>query len=121
MSEAQLLTKVRGLAATLGWMAYHTHDSRRSDPGFPDLVLVRGPHVMFRELKTAKGRVTPEQAAWLLALTDAGEWAGLWRPSHLFDGSIRNEMSGPRDPATNARLEVLARARERKAVALRRQ
>ena len=41
-------------ARTLGWTVYHTHDSRRSEPGFPDLVLARETLLMFVELKTDK-------------------------------------------------------------------
>lgn len=63
-----------------GWVLYHTHDSRRSPAGFPDLVLVRE-RVVFAELKAEKGRVTPEQLAWLGRLWQAGAEAYLWRPS----------------------------------------
>lgn len=51
-----------------GWKHYHTFDSRRSDPGFPDLTLVRGEDLVFLELKTAIGKVRPEQVEWLNAL-----------------------------------------------------
>lgn len=120
MSEAELLAKVRGLAAAFGWMAYHTHDSRRSEPGFPDVVMVRGHRVLYRELKTRRGRVTPVQSAWLGALLDAGCDAGVWRPGDLFDGVISKELGGKHNPETDRRLEVLAQARERKAVARQR-
>lgn len=85
MTEAQLLAKIRYLGRFYGWRTYHTHDSRRSEPGFPDLVLVHaGQHrVIFAELKTATGRTTPEQDAWLADLTAAGVEAYLWRPADL--------------------------------------
>lgn len=64
-----------------GWLCYHTHDSRRSAPGFPDLVLVRPPVVLFAELKSERGRPKPEQAAWLEALrASRSVEVGLWRP-----------------------------------------
>jgi hypothetical protein len=44
--------------------------------GFPDLVLAKYGQVYFRELKTQKGKVTPEQQAWLDAT--GGK---VWRPS----------------------------------------
>ena len=67
-SEAQLQSAVvEGLSAT-GWMVYHTYDSRRSAPGFPDIVAVRGDRMLAWELKSAKGRVRAEQAAWIDAL-----------------------------------------------------
>lgn len=68
-SEAAFQQQVLQLAGFYGWLSYHTHDSRRSQPGFPDLVLVRGPELLFVELKTDKGRVRPEQQVWLQALT----------------------------------------------------
>lgn len=93
MSEDQLQRGVERLARSLGWLAYHTHDSRRSSPGFPDLVLVRGDRVLFRELKTEKGRATPAQKTWLAALTAAGMDAGLWRPVQWFDRTIERELA----------------------------
>lgn len=47
--------------------------------GWPDLVLVRG-RLLFRELKTNRGRLQPHQEAWGAALQKAGcDW-GVWRP-----------------------------------------
>lgn len=71
-SEAAFQQQVLQLAAFYGWRSYHTHDSRRSQPGFPDLVLVRGPDLIFAELKTDKGRIRPEQHEWLDALGAVG-------------------------------------------------
>lgn len=85
MSEAQLLAAVRRLAQLRGFMAYHTHDSRRSEPGFPDLVLVsaRQRRLVFAELKTATGKTSPAQDEWLAALAAAGAEVFLWRPADL--------------------------------------
>ena len=66
-----------------GWMCYHTYDSRRSEPGFPDLVLVRDKVVMFRELKTDKGRLTTAQKNWGDKLTEAGSDYAVWRPKDI--------------------------------------
>lgn len=77
-------------------LRYHTHDSRRSAPGFPDLVLVnpRTGRILFRELKTNKGRVSPEQQEWLDGLTACGIDAGVWRPNDLDSGLILAELRG---------------------------
>lgn len=81
-SEAHLQTQVLNLAALYGWeLRYHTHDSRRSQPGFPDLVLVRPPEILFWELKGEKTRVRPEQQVWIAALTACGLEAAILRPS----------------------------------------
>lgn len=75
--------QVRELAETLGWRrCYHTFDSRRSDTGFPDLVLVRD-RVVFLELKRETGKVSAAQASWLTALRDAGAEVYVARPRHL--------------------------------------
>ena len=81
VSEKQFQAQVLQLAKLSGWLTYHTHDSRRSQAGFPDLVLVRPPAILFAELKSETGRVRPEQAAWLEALGGCRTvGARLWRP-----------------------------------------
>lgn len=93
MREKDLQSQVEKLARSCGWLVYHTHDSRRSGPGFPDLVLVRGRRVLWRELKTMKGRASEHQLAWLGALGAAGQDAGIWRPLDWFDGTISKELA----------------------------
>ena len=84
------------IADRLGWLAYHTHDSRRSEPGFPDLVLVHPvkKQLLFRELKRTKGVVSAAQTKWLVTLRSAGHDAKIWRPADWLDGSIENELKG---------------------------
>lgn len=97
MSEREFQGIVMEVALLHGYeLAYHTHDSRRSAPGFPDLVLVsqkRG-RVLFRELKTDKGRVSPAQRVWIDGLTAAGADAGVWRPADLVSGLVIAELKG---------------------------
>jgi hypothetical protein len=70
------------LARWYQWLCYHTHNSRRSEPGFTDLVMVRPPSVLFVELKTTTGRLTPAQREWIEALGCCpGIEAHVWRPS----------------------------------------
>lgn len=66
-----------------GWLQYHTYDSTHSPKGFPDLVLVHTtvPRVLFAELKSETGEVTPEQEEWLRRLARSGNEVYLWRPS----------------------------------------
>jgi len=78
--EAELQAHIMLLCRTLGLLVYHTHDSRRSQAGFPDLVIVGAKGVLFRELKKADGKVSPEQQEFLDALTAAGCDAAVWRP-----------------------------------------
>jgi hypothetical protein len=97
MTEAVLQSRVLGMARELGYIAYHTHDSRRSQPGYPDLHLVslrRGRSLM-RELKTTRGRVSPDQQTWLVALRAAGVDAAVWRPMDLLDGTVLETLTAP--------------------------
>ena len=68
------------LAHNLRWRVYHTFDSRRSQPGFPDLVLVRE-RIIFAELKDMRRQLTTAQSEWLDDLRRAGAEAYVWRPS----------------------------------------
>ena len=93
MTERQLQEAVLKLARLRGWLCYHTHDSRRSQPGFPDLVLVRPPDVLFVELKSAKGVVSLAQEDWLLRLQHSKHVrTELWRPKDWTSGQIEKVL-----------------------------
>lgn len=91
-SEAAWQVQVQNLATYYGWKHYHAPDNRpvRSAsgrvqkqsvvPGFPDLLLIRVPEIVIAELKTDKGRVTPEQNEWLEQFRACGIEAHIWRP-----------------------------------------
>lgn len=83
MAEAALLAEVRQLAKAHGWRCYHTHDSRHSEAGFPDVVLCKpGQPVIFAELKDRTRKVTEAQQVWLAFLARAtGVEAYVWRPA----------------------------------------
>ncbi|HET6497116.1 MAG TPA: VRR-NUC domain-containing protein [Thermoleophilia bacterium] len=83
MSERHFQLLVLERARELGWLAYHTHDSRRSAAGFPDLTLVHleTGKLMFVELKTERENPTPPQRQWLEALQRGGHFAECWKPS----------------------------------------
>jgi hypothetical protein len=72
-TEKQFQDLIIEAAVANGWLVYHTHDSRRSQPGFPDLVLAKpGRSLCFLEVKTAKGRVSAEQGKWIETINAAG-------------------------------------------------
>lgn len=80
LTEKAFQQRVTDLCDWYGLAWYHTHDSRRSPSGFPDLVVV-GTRTVFVELKSEKGRVSTAQREWLQNLNDSGEWTAVWRPS----------------------------------------
>jgi len=85
VTEGAFLATVTELATLAGWLVYHTYDSRRSQAGFPDLVLARADTLIFAELKTDKGRIRPSQRAWLdrlgaIATQQPNIEVYLWRP-----------------------------------------
>lgn len=80
VSEKQFQSAVIALAKRHLWLCYHTFDSRKSQAGFPDLVLVRD-RIIFAELKTETGRPTADQERWLEGLREAGAEVHLWKPS----------------------------------------
>lgn len=92
MTEAELLANVRDLAGRLGLRTYHTHDSRRSEPGWPDLAIV-GRRLLLRELKTQTGRLRPEQEAWIADLRMAGIDTAVWRPSDWRSGRVAADLT----------------------------
>lgn len=81
ISERDFQQQIIDLATLRGWLVYHTHDSRRSQPGFPDLVMARGARLIFAEIKSERGMPSDEQSRWLAALFEAQAEAYVWRPS----------------------------------------
>lgn len=88
ITEAELQASVRELASIEGWAHYHTADSRKSEPGFPDSILCRGRRLIAAELKRETGKLTAEQSAWLERLKRTGAEVHVWRPSDWRSGRI---------------------------------
>lgn len=80
LRENKWQEQVVQLAQLYRWLVYHTYDSRRSNPGWPDLVLCRPPELLVVELKTDTGRLSVAQRDWLDALTACGVETHVWRP-----------------------------------------
>lgn len=97
MTESELQTAIIEAAQLYGWRVAHFRPALTSkgwrtpvqgDAGFPDLCLARNGRVLFLELKSEKGRVTPDQDAWLTDLgtsidVDRAPEAMIVRPSRL--------------------------------------
>ena len=81
VSEKDLQSAVMEQLRRMGWKCYHTFDSRRSEPGYPDLTAVKGSRLMFVEFKTEAGKVKASQIEWLDALIEAHDEVYLVRPS----------------------------------------
>jgi hypothetical protein len=84
-TETDYQTTIIEAARIGGWRHVHFRPARTThgwrtpftgDPGFPDLILVRE-RVIFAELKRRPNQLTPEQRAWLGALSLAGADARL--------------------------------------------
>lgn len=78
-TEAGFQDAVVELASLRGWLHFHDFDSRRNRAGFPDLVLSRRGRLIFAELKTETGRVSPDQQLWLDELAAAARNAQVGR------------------------------------------
>jgi len=83
VTEKDFMHQVMDLAKLYNYLIYHTHNSQRSQPGYPDLCLVRPGRLVFLECKTEMGTLTPHQAMWLAVLNDSvpGVHALCVRPS----------------------------------------
>ncbi len=93
--ESAFHSEVVALARLTGWRAGHfrkvlVKNGRRSywatptdgpdGNGWPDVVLARSGAVLFRELKTDGGTLSPDQTEWGQLLLSAGlDWK-VWRP-----------------------------------------
>ena len=102
MPERDLQELVRRTALLFSWHFYHTHNSRRSDPGFPDCVMLQGSALMgeptrlvVAELKSAKGKVSAAQQGWLDRFRELpGAEVFVWKPADWLDGTIERVLRG---------------------------
>lgn len=88
--QREVITALKRFGFTL---TYHTHDSRRSEPGFPDIIAFRpagiystlkvwsDPRLLAWELKCENGKATPAQERWQDAFEQMGMETGIYRPS----------------------------------------
>ncbi|MDD5338459.1 MAG: VRR-NUC domain-containing protein [Dehalococcoidales bacterium] len=96
VTEADFQATVIKLAQYLGWKVAHFRGVRvlrangniryqtpvqGDGKGFPDLVLVRRARIIYAELKSESGKLSPEQQEWLKALAAAGGEVYIWRLS----------------------------------------
>ena len=92
MTEKELQDAVIELAGYRKWRTYHTYDSRRSAAGFPDLVCVRD-EILYIELKSEIGKLSPYQQVWRDAIETAGGQYELWRPADWTNGVIEGRLA----------------------------
>ena len=93
VTEAQFLDQVKQLAMINNWLIDHT-PTMQQRPGIyktgglvgkPDLVLIslKGSGIIFAELKTMEGRLSPAQKIVGDALLRNGAEYYVWRPDQL--------------------------------------
>ena len=100
MSEDDLEQALREFCLRLGLFYYHTHDSRGSEDGFPDCLIVSEDKawIIFAELKNQTRKPTFKQASWLRVLGVVASLSYgrvrvfLWRPSNWISGDIEREI-----------------------------
>lgn len=86
MNHAELQGAIIEIASLLGWdLKYHTHDSRHSAAGFPDLVLIHmgKRRVVWIEFKVPPDKISPEQTAWHDGLAICDQEVYIVWPEHL--------------------------------------
>lgn len=109
MSEKALDLQVRGLLNKLGLAPFSFHPTDGVGgmrPGYPDWTII-GSRVLWRELKSQKGRLTPAQKAVIEQLETVGADVAVWRPVDLYSGRIAGELAAVADSGTRRRAAVV--------------
>jgi hypothetical protein len=101
LTERELQTAVIRAAQLLGWHVYHVRPGRTrrgwrtcvegDGVGWPDAVLVKD-RILYREIKSDGGRLTPAQSAWLKRLAEAGADVAVWTAECWRTGTILREL-----------------------------
>jgi hypothetical protein len=96
VTEKDFQETVTSRAEDLGWWWYHVADSRRSRPGFPDLVLIKPPKVIFLEVKREKGRLTVDQSATHSDIRQLSVGHAAWPERTRHQAADYNHVAGAR-------------------------
>ena len=85
LSEDELLEAVLDAGRSLGYLAYHTHDSRHSESGYPDVNLIGHGMSVWAELKKEGEKMTAAQERWAVAIGELPHpcWHFLVYPSNF--------------------------------------
>ena len=104
MTEAALMAAVIELAQVLRYKCAHFTPAQvrgawmtagtQGTAGFPDLVIAGHGLLLFVELKTARGRLSPAQVEWACALKGTGVQHYCWRPADWTSGAIEAVLRG---------------------------
>lgn len=105
-NEKEWQATVVEVARLHGWATMHQLDSRGTEAGWPDLVLLRPPELLIVELKSERGKVTQAQERWLADLSACGVETSVWRPSN-FDAVCTRLARRGREGAKERPLRAL--------------
>ena len=98
VTEADLREQVRDLCKLFGWDMKFTWSSIHSPKGMLDLLLINREQkrVIFAELKSEKGKMTPEQQETFDELQACGQECYLWRPGDIesIASLLKQEIAG---------------------------
>lgn len=93
MTEAELLRSVQRLSRRHDVAIHHVHQPLHDRPGWPDCSLLGTKAAAFRELKSARRDLTPEQQETGERMRRAGLDWDVWRPADLASGRIERELA----------------------------
>lgn len=80
-TEAQFMAAVVQFAEQMAWLVVHFPRMQGNPAGFPDLLMFRDGQTILAELKTERGKLSVNQARWLLDFDARGIRCYVWRPS----------------------------------------
>lgn len=98
LTEKDLERAVAEMARYLGFMVFHARPAQTragwvtpvayDGKGYPDLTLVGNGRVVFLEIKSATGRLSPDQGEWKRKIIDAGQEWFLVTPKSWTSGEV---------------------------------
>lgn len=71
-SEAEITRVIRHTLKTLGVWHYKVHQGLGSTPGIPDIIGIWNGHLLAIEVKTAKGKLSPQQEVKIREINQNG-------------------------------------------------